>query len=456
MRIAKQTNTQLHDWDEKQQIYNTDGTLLSPAEAAEYGALIWDDGLIASAFNYSRTNTASIPANESLLDYFRKEVKSLFTDLDEGAAEAKRETLLHITEFWGAYVGSPVSRQSLKYFWLEECIEGENPFVAGTYMKILEHVAKAALEKADIRLKTKVATIISRGEDGRERPGVTVEGGEVEEFDEVVVTSPLGWLKRNKSAFVPGMTDDMVKAVDSLGYGSLDKVYITFPEAFWEKNQEQHQPFNPEPARTAGLDAKKTTPNVTATTQPLHQAPSHSKPSTYPGFTHWISPLYAPSNPHHWDFEAMNLSALPGDSSHPTLLFYIYGPSASHIGKLISSHRSLSPALDAALLDFFYPYYSRLPNHSDSDPACTPKAVLATNWVSDEMAGYGSYCNFQVGLERGDWCVETLRRGMPEVGVWFAGEHTAPFVALGTSTGAWWSGEGVARRIVGKDVAEGV
>lgn len=29
-----------------------------------------------------------------------------------------------------------------------------------------------------------------------------------------------------------------------------------------------------------------------------------------------------------------------------------------------------------------------------------------------------------------------------------AGEHTAPFVALGTVTGAYWSGEGVARRIV--------
>lgn len=32
--------------------------------------------------------------------------------------------------------------------------------------------------------------------------------------------------------------------------------------------------------------------------------------------------------------------------------------------------------------------------------------------------------------------------------MWFAGEHTAPFIALGTTTGAYWSGEGVARRIV--------
>ena len=43
--------------------------------------------------------------------------------------------------------------------------------------------------------------------------------------------------------------------------------------------------------------------------------------------------------------------------------------------------------------------------------------------------------------------IEALREGCPERGVWFAGEHTAPFVALGTVTGAYWSGEGVAKRV---------
>jgi hypothetical protein len=75
--------------------------------------------------------------------------------------------------------------------------------------------------------------------------------------------------------------------------------------------------------------------------------------------------------------------------------------------------------------------------------------VLATAWANDELAGYGSYCNFQTGLEKGDEDVEVLRKGMPERGVWIAGEHAAPFVALGTVTGAWWSGEGVAKRVLG-------
>jgi hypothetical protein len=72
-----------------------------------------------------------------------------------------------------------------------------------------------------------------------------------------------------------------------------------------------------------------------------------------------------------------------------------------------------------------------------------------TTWQADRFAGNGSYCNFQVGLERGDEDIQVMRAagGLTTQGLWLAGEHTAPFIALGTTTGAWWSGEGVARRI---------
>ena len=41
-----------------------------------------------------------------------------------------------------------------------------------------------------------------------------------------------------------------------------------------------------------------------------------------------------------------------------------------------------------------------------------------------------------------------LRAGVgADRGVWFAGEHTAPFVAVGTTTGAYWSGERAAGQV---------
>ena len=61
-----------------------------------------------------------------------------------------------------------------------------------------------------------------------------------------------------------------------------------------------------------------------------------------------------------------------------------------------------------------------------------------------------------VGLEDD---IRALREGVPARGLWLAGEHTAPFVALGTLTGAYWSGEAVGMRVlaanglVGKEAA---
>lgn len=202
-------------------------------------------------------------------------------------------------------------------------------------------------------------------------------------------------------------------------------------------------------------------PNTTSTTAPLHQPESTSinggdlqlaisnSTQNYPGFTNFLAPHYArTTNPGSWQQEALNLAAMPPNSAHPTLLFYTAGPTSTHIASLLTTHASSPFNLQTALWSFFHPYVSLLPNYSSLNSDCKPVDILATGWENDEFAGYGSYTNFPTGLERGDGDVLALREGIPERGVWFAGEHTAPFVALGTVTGAYWAGEGVGRRIL--------
>ncbi len=53
-------------------------------------------------------------------------------------------------------------------------------------------------------------------------------------------------------------------------------------------------------------------------------------------------------------------------------------------------------------------------------------------------------------MKEGDKDIEVLREGLPERNVWFAGEHTSPFLALGTVTGAYLSGEAVGNRLAEK------
>lgn len=124
----------------------------------------------------------------------------------------------------------------------------------------------------------------------------------------------------------------------------------------------------------------------------------------------------------------------------------MFGEQSKHITSTLAKLTTESERT-AFLTDFFYPYYSRLPNYTETSPDCKPAEFLATEWLNDELAGCGSYSNFQVGLANGDKDIEVMREGLPEDGVWFAGEHTAPFVALGTATGAYWSGEMVGKRI---------
>ncbi|KAI7210366.1 FAD/NAD(P)-binding domain-containing protein [Hortaea werneckii] len=472
MHLASQTNTPLHAWDERQALFSHTGEPLPSDESAEYAALLWDDGVIADAFRYSNSHHESISPETSLYDFFVEKSKSMFLDQPEEVAKAKRATFLQTTSMWGAYVGSDVRRQSLKFFWLEECIEGENPFVAGTYSKILARVAKAAEEKADIRLITKVSRI--RSTDGRGRdispPTIELENGESEKFDEVVVTCPLGYLKRNhENLFEPPLPPRLRGAIENIGYGCLDKVYITFPSAFWDRSSDG--PANRTPKDDTGenhndvkqihVDPEHKTPNVTATTMPLHQPSSGGQTPQFPGFAHFLPPTNytnTPADQEGWDQQALNLAALtPASCAHPTLLFYTYGACSQFLSTICpSNHRGSNPPSTPTvrdnskqpLVDFFQPYISRLPNYDPTNPSCQPSDIMFTNWTGDELAGYGSYCNFPVGVAEADRDIERMREGMPERGVWFAGEHTAPFVALGTSTGAWWSGEGVGRRIV--------
>ena len=153
------------------------------------------------------------------------------------------------------------------------------------------------------------------------------------------------------------------------------------------------------------------------------------------------------TNPGPWAQEAVNLAAMPSSTAHPTLMFYTTGPTSSHIAQILRDHAGDAVSRDQAVYAFFKPYISRLPNYSSEDSRCQPSAILATAWENDEHAGYGSYTNFPVGLEAADEDLEVLSKGMPERGVWLAGEHCAPYVTLGTLTGARASGEHVAKLI---------
>lgn len=67
-------------------------------------------------------------------------------------------------------------------------------------------------------------TIPSEDEETPSCVKVVTEKGEEFRFDELVMTTPLGWLKKNKSVFEPALPERVEKAIDSISYGCLEKV----------------------------------------------------------------------------------------------------------------------------------------------------------------------------------------------------------------------------------------
>ena len=312
----------------------------------------------------------------------------------------------------------------------------ENLYVADSHRTIIDKITQPVLP--NVQLKSQVTRIESTQEkDDDPTLRITTaqnDQRQVHSFDEVVVAMPMGCLKREAVTFEPPLPYDIRIAIENASISSLEKVYLAFPEAFWDRRPQ--------------ADNNKVGPS--------------EESAPLPGFANFLNPTtYAPSEHASWCFELNPLSNPEdfGENAQPALLFSLFGDSGH---ELTSRIKGLSPSSEKyfdTVNDFLKPYYSRVPNYSLDNPICTPTAVLATNWQNDEYA-YGSYTNFKMHSPEQkvqlDEEVRVMRHAMPERGIWFAGEHVAPFVGLGTSKGAHWSGEMAAMRVLGANGLAGV
>ena len=184
----------------------------------------------------------SIPKDKSLYDFFVEKSEELFGD--GKGEEGNKELLCQMSEMWGAYIGEPVQRQSLRFVWLEEVCGGgeslnltrtsithtdnrnqEELFVETNYKAILAAIAKPALEKAEIKLNTRVLGVhTTERETKGGKVSLTIDSGETLSFDEVIMTTPLGWLKKNKHVFSPSLPPRLTAGIDAISVGHLEKV----------------------------------------------------------------------------------------------------------------------------------------------------------------------------------------------------------------------------------------
>lgn len=151
--LSEISSSKLHHFSEACPVYDFDGRLLNQAEADELQDLLWK--VIERAVEYSKYCYSAIPVEKSFFDYCVEKAEELFGPNEvedespkeragvfsgggrggvkrsgeehirwKGEEERKKEIWLSMAEMWGTFIGSPVTRQSLKFFFLEEPLEG--------------------------------------------------------------------------------------------------------------------------------------------------------------------------------------------------------------------------------------------------------------------------------------------------------------------------------------------
>ncbi|KAL8748299.1 MAG: hypothetical protein Q9184_007418, partial [Pyrenodesmia sp. 2 TL-2023] len=118
--LAKATGTPLHQWKESTLLIDGEGSLLAQSEANKALKQVWE--ILEEAMEYSKNSSAQIDPAASLYTFFEAWCDRALKRGQLNGHEV--ELVLGMSQMWGAYVGDGVELQSLKYFHLEDCIEG--------------------------------------------------------------------------------------------------------------------------------------------------------------------------------------------------------------------------------------------------------------------------------------------------------------------------------------------
>lgn len=200
----------------------TEGKVVSDLEGALFfptlSALIFNNTMSAHDFFEQIWQQGKLAAFEY---EFIQYIKTAFFEL-EFATDSENIPMKALIEWipplssWGDFLGGLTSGIS----------EKNTAFPSG-YNQVTDYLA----QDLDIRLEHVVEKIDYSGE----KIVVQTSQGNFT-GDYVIVTVPIGVLKAGDIVFQPALTEYKQQVIQRFGMGVLDKLYLQFPEIFWDKD----------------------------------------------------------------------------------------------------------------------------------------------------------------------------------------------------------------------------
>lgn len=371
-------------------VYSPSGERLPTETSRLLYETIWS--YAALAIQCSAQIGAHIPPSTSLYDFCHVQISH-----DKDLPPELEETALQMTDLLTTFTAVSVTRQSLRHYQVEATlpvlsqlilsliVKGDTVFIASTFEPIISQLALPAAAAGVLQLSSAVSKVDVQ----IDHIVVTTDRTEFR-ADAVILTTPLGCLQRNTIDFTPPLPLQIQSAIQNLGFGNLEKLFLRFERAWWLT----HPPSDP--SQISIFLPPTTLPN---------QAPQQL-------------------------LTMFSLADIP-INAQPVLAFYLAGAWTTYIKSISQS--------DISTL-FQTHYLPCLPNYS---PECKIMDLFCTTWTEDPFT-YGSYTHIPVGSEDGINDLRVLGEricGLKDGsgGLWFAGEH-AGTVDMGTVNGAMTSG----------------
>lgn len=266
--------------------------------------------------------------------------------------------------------------------------EGEQAFLQDGYTPVVEEVAKDLLASDRIKLDTAVQKI-----DWNSDPIAIQTSSGAYSANKVICTLPLGVLQHASSAllFQPPLPAQKQEAISSIGFGTLDKIFLVYSSPWWEQ-----EPFSSLLASGHTSQLKDPPPPdsimLFTTSLPGTKISSNGTASSGPK-----------------NVSVINMQNLTG---YPVLCCFVSCSTAQKV-------ESLSDCDAGSLV------HEALTNSFGSEPP-QPQAVYVTRWNQDELSR-GSYSHMIAGLtepRHRDELARPLKNG-EGAELRFAGEHTS-------------------------------
>jgi len=225
-------------------IHETQGNPLTPLAAAAGARTVMTDSDSATTHDAAlgKIATGSGSAYAAMLAKVERAIKSSYHAASDTALRAALEHELEFSTLSEAdkrlanhfvvsladteYAGDSAELSS--WYWDNVGgYAGLDAVLPDGYVALVNHLAQGI----DIQLDRQVTAIAHSGS------GVTVTTtAGILSGDRVIVTVPLGVLKRNAIRFSPALPASKVTAISTLGMGTgtLSKVFLRFPNVFWD------------------------------------------------------------------------------------------------------------------------------------------------------------------------------------------------------------------------------